>query len=384
MPLPKLSPASRRPAASIVAVSLLVLGGCSGDDTSGAGADAAPGATNVDDTTDTSIVDREPEQTSGETPASGGALTIDPAAMPGPGTIVLAVDGERIEYRVDDPDVLNFECSLAADRVGLDFQNTTNTHVINVTAAIVDDAWLGTGASRSISSDTRFSTNLDPSSVVVVEAPYVLMVSAFRSRPEDDPSASNDAGRGTITANCADAATPDAAPDVTEPDSTFDDDASATTTEPDTDDDPTGGETATGDSAPANDAAAAERVAVVEIGATRYDLGTRPDITIRCGFVDGVGGFLFGETDANSTFGIDVLISTTAEADDPHILIIDEPNDVVWQAGPIPSSAYAEAGAGGIDTFRVDGKRVTGTATFIDPRSDDAPARSGRFEFVCP
>jgi hypothetical protein len=194
-------------AVSITALSLIALAACNnGDDVadpseSGTSSDSTSEATNAagaptDDTDSANGVDR------------ATASAVDPATMPAPGSIVLEVDGRRIEFRSADPGRLNFECSLASDRVGLDFQNQTNSHTVNVSAAILDGDWLGTGAANREDLDVRYSTTLDPSSVVLVEPPYLLVVSAFRSRPDDDPTASNDAGRGTITANCADDSAP--------------------------------------------------------------------------------------------------------------------------------------------------------------------------------
>lgn len=156
----------------------------------------------------------------------------------------------------------------------------------------------------------------------------------------------------------------------------------------------TAGETP-GTDAPAGDGGI--NLAVVEIGDNRYEVDVTPGSIQRCS-PDFFGAFWaigFTSEDMSSTF--EMLLSPENREElgmePPYIRLTDPETDIDWRADPEHfTTTELPEGMSQVDSFTVDGNRVTGTATFIDVDAAFAALNGngempepvqGTFEVVC-
>jgi hypothetical protein len=132
-----------------------------------------------------------------------------------------------------------------------------------------------------------------------------------------------------------------------------------------------------------------ENRAVVVIGDRTYDF----DISIQClsmfGNMAAAGRALDG-SDISVNIQLppeDWETDTDEEWDPPSIRVSDDVNDLDWRAGDEIIGEMVDEGSSQVDSFTHDGKRASGTATFVDlyavMRGETDPVQ-GSFEFTCP
>jgi hypothetical protein len=136
----------------------------------------------------------------------------------------------------------------------------------------------------------------------------------------------------------------------------------------------------------------AENTAIVTIGDKTYEIDVTASAMQRCDpdffgafwVLGGIGGA-----------GIDMILPPPGDPnfeDAPYINVNDEELEIEWVANPDREMAGVESGESQVDTFAVDGRRVTGTATFVDLNAsyafqggvgDEPQPVPGTFEVLC-
>jgi hypothetical protein len=155
-------------------------------------------------------------------------------------------------------------------------------------------------------------------------------------------------------------------------------------------DEPAADEPAAADEAPS--LGVAENTAIVTIGDKTYEIDVTASAIQRCD-PNFFGAFwALGGIGGN---GIDMLLPPPGDPnfeDAPYINVGDEERDIEWVANADREMAGVEAGESQVDTFTVDGLRVTGTATFVDLNEsyafqggvgDEPQPVTGTFEVLC-
>ena len=135
-----------------------------------------------------------------------------------------------------------------------------------------------------------------------------------------------------------------------------------------------------------------ENTAIVTIGDKTYEIDVTPSAIQRCD-PNFFGAFwALGGMGGN---GVEMLLPPPGDPnfeDAPYIKVSDEDLDIEWIANPDQEMAGVEAGESQVDTFTVDGLRVTGTATFVDLNAsfafqggvgDEPQPVTGTFEVLC-
>jgi hypothetical protein len=129
----------------------------------------------------------------------------------------------------------------------------------------------------------------------------------------------------------------------------------------------------------------AAKTGVVTIGEERYEFTLNRDCRSLFGVLVGVGV---------STDGRDIVVNLQIppeggiDGTDPSIRIDDRAKDLDWRAGGdiIGEMARVSEGDSQVDGYQNDGKRASGTATFLEMyaviRGDIEPVQ-GTFEFAC-
>jgi len=194
-------------------------------------------------------------------------------------------------------------------------------------------------------------------------------------------------GGGDDDANSAGAEQPAAAEPATEPagdepatEPAADESSSEPADEPD----------AAADEAPSS--GVAENTAIVTIGDKTYEIDVTASAIQRCD-PNFFGAFwVLGGIGGN---GIDMLLPPPGDPnfeDAPYINVGDEERDIEWVANADREMAGVDPGESQVDTFTVDGLRVTGTATFVDLNEsyafqggvgDEPQPVPGTFEVLC-
>ena len=129
----------------------------------------------------------------------------------------------------------------------------------------------------------------------------------------------------------------------------------------------------------------AAKTGVVTIGEERYEFTLNRDCRSLFGVLVGVGV---------STDGRDIVVNLQIppeggiDGTDPSIRVDDRAKDLDWRAGGdiIGEMAGVSEGDSQVDGYQNDGKRASGTATFLEMyaviRGDIEPVK-GTFEFAC-
>jgi hypothetical protein len=156
----------------------------------------------------------------------------------------------------------------------------------------------------------------------------------------------------------------------------------------------------TADGTPGTDAppsGGGTNLAVIQIGDNRYEVDVTPGAIQRCN-PDFFGAFwVIGFTSEDMSATLEMLLSPENREElgmeEPRIRVMDPETEIDWRADPdYFADTELSAGMSQVDSFTVDGNRVTGTATFIDGDAANAalfgngempePVQ-GTFEVVC-
>ena len=137
-----------------------------------------------------------------------------------------------------------------------------------------------------------------------------------------------------------------------------------------------------------------ENRAVVVIGARTYEF----DLSVQCLSLFGnmaAAGRAVDGSDVSLTLGLppeDWETDTDNEWDPPYVRVSDDENDLNWRAGDdvvamMIVDGTMDEGSSQVDSFTHDGKRASGTATFIELyaflRQENPDPVQGTFEFDC-
>lgn len=127
----------------------------------------------------------------------------------------------------------------------------------------------------------------------------------------------------------------------------------------------------------------AAKTAVVTIGDARYEFTLNRDCRSLFGVLVGVGQSADGQTVVNMQ-----IPPETGAVSEPSIRVDDRAKNLDWRAGGdvIGELAGVSAGDSQVDDFKNDGKRASGTATFLDMYAvlqGKVEPVQGRFEFAC-
>lgn len=298
------------------------------------------------------------------TGSATGAPSIDPDAMPEPGTAEVEVDGKTLAFAGTAEDPL--ECDLAENRVEIDLQ--LPGVILNAEfaeqGALGGSAgtWQGNAYASSAELDTGGGegyASLGAVAEVVVDPPFALIRTGFQYRASHSDLDRPEVGEGTIAVTCGDGSAP----------------ASSAVSGG-----IVGGGTADFDG---------DR-AVIAIEGQSWDFGALAD-DIYCASANGIlNAHARAEAPGGGTLGFEALLyqpdsdpTGTGDVDLPYVWLTDDGAGIEYVAGPVPGRDDLDPAGSGIVALTVEGGSYRATGSFNVPGGPLGDLTPGTVEVSC-